>query len=287
VGLRDLLVYVDNSSRWRRQLALATDLASRHGCRLTAAYTPHLSERQLAERRTAEIGLVSGSDVGRLDQRAAATMAATADAVREELEAFGRTSGLPVRWCLLEAPASVSLPQEARYADLCILEHSQAAEADPTSYTLAEKLLFTTGRPILSIPPNPPASTLGQHVAVAWNSSRASARSLHDALLVIQAAAQVTVITVNPASFSNRPGAAPIERLLDHLELHGVRPELVAVTGVPGGAIAETLQDKAREVGADMLVAGAFGQPRLWERLMGGTTRDLLDRMTLPVQMSS
>jgi nucleotide-binding universal stress UspA family protein len=43
---------------------------------------------------------------------------------------------------------------------------------------------------------------------------------------------------------------------------------------------------EAHKVGADLIVAGAFGHPRLWEKLMGGVTCDLLAKMNLPVFMS-
>ena len=39
-------------------------------------------------------------------------------------------------------------------------------------------------------------------------------------------------------------------------------------------------------MGADLIVAGAFGHPRLWEKLLGGVTRDLMERMALPILMS-
>lgn len=287
MGLRDLLVFIDNSVDWRAQLALAGDLAARHGCRLTAAYAPHWSEGQLAERRAAENGLISGAELDRLDLEASATMVEAAALVRAELEDLGTRTGLAVQWRPLEGPASISLPQEARCADLCILGHSQAAGADPTSYSLAEKLLFTTGRPVLSVPPNRVAATLGRHVAVAWNSSRASARSLNDALPLMGAAERVTVVVINPEDFLTRPGAPPIDRILEHLSRHGADAELEMIRGVPSGMIGDTLQTRALAIGADMLVAGAFGQPSLWERLMGGATRDLLDRTRLPLQMSS
>jgi nucleotide-binding universal stress UspA family protein len=287
VGLRNLLVFIDDSNDWRTQLTLAGDLASRHGCRLTAACAPHWSQSQLAQRRTAEIGLASAADVEELDRRVEALMNAAMDAVCAELDAFGQRTGLPVHFRRLESPASVTLPQEARHADLCVLGQSLAKDADPASYTLAETLLFTSGGPVLSIPPDPPAVTLGRHVAVAWNSSRACARSLHDALPLIEAAERVTVITINPSDCLTRPGVPPIERLLEHLKLHGADAELAQLEGVAAGAIGDTLQAKACEVGADMLVAGAFGQPRLWERLLGRATHDLLDRMKLPLQMSS
>ena len=51
-------------------------------------------------------------------------------------------------------------------------------------------------------------------------------------------------------------------------------------------AIADRLQTEAIELGADLIVAGAFGHPRLWEKMLGGVTRDLMVRMSLPVFMS-
>ena len=35
------------------------------------------------------------------------------------------------------------------------------------------------------------------------------------------------------------------------------------------------------------MVAGAFGHPRLWEKMLGGVTYDLLGRMSLPIFMSN
>ncbi len=287
MGLRDVLVFVDDSQDWRAQIALACDLASRHTCCLTAAYSPHWSRAQLAKHKAAEIGLASAQDIARLDREIVFSMNAAVDIVRAELEAYGQKAGLPVKFRRLDAPVSVTLPQEARCADLCILRHPLPDDAESTTYTLAEKLLFTAGGPILSIPPNQPSGTLGRNIVVAWNSSRASARSLHDAMPLIEAAERVTVITVNPSECLTRPGAPRIERLLEHLRLHGVEAELAMIEGVDPGAVAATLQAKANEVGADLLVAGAFGHVRLWERLLGRATHDLLDQIKLPLLMSS
>jgi nucleotide-binding universal stress UspA family protein len=55
---------------------------------------------------------------------------------------------------------------------------------------------------------------------------------------------------------------------------------------IPSELIADAVQAEALKVGADLIVAGAFGHPRLWEKLMGGVTRDLLAHMKLPVLMS-
>jgi nucleotide-binding universal stress UspA family protein len=43
---------------------------------------------------------------------------------------------------------------------------------------------------------------------------------------------------------------------------------------------------RAAALGADMIVAGAYHHSRLRETLLGGVSRDLLDRMTIAVLMS-
>jgi nucleotide-binding universal stress UspA family protein len=56
---------------------------------------------------------------------------------------------------------------------------------------------------------------------------------------------------------------------------HGVkaRQQLIA-TG--GRTIAETLVERALEIGADLMVSGCFGHGRLREWILGGATRSLL-----------
>jgi nucleotide-binding universal stress UspA family protein len=46
------------------------------------------------------------------------------------------------------------------------------------------------------------------------------------------------------------------------------------------------LLSRAADLGADLLVIGAYGHSRLRELLLGGVTRSILQSMTLPVLMS-
>jgi len=94
------------------------------------------------------------------------------------------------------------------------------------------------------------------------------------------------VITVNPADFIDRHGALPAEQMVEHLRRHSASVEGIELKNVPAGSIADALQAEACKVGADLVVAGAFGHPRLWEKLLGGVTRDLLAQMSLPTLMS-
>jgi len=46
------------------------------------------------------------------------------------------------------------------------------------------------------------------------------------------------------------------------------------------------LLSRAADLGADLLVIGAYGHSRVRELLLGGATRSILQTMTLPVLMS-
>ena len=145
-------------------------------------------------------------------------------------------------------------------------------------------MTFVTGRPVLFVPAL--GSTPGRHIVVAWNSSRAAARAVNDALALIERAERTTVVTVNPADFIGRHNAPTVDWMVEHLRRHSARVRMIRLENIPAGSIGDVLQTEARALGADLVVAGAFGHPRLREKLLGGMTRDLLARMTFPILMS-
>jgi nucleotide-binding universal stress UspA family protein len=287
MALKDLLVYVDRTNDALMRMRLAVDLAARHGSRVTALFVREWSEAQYGERRAAELGLISGAEIERMDHRIDDSIDQDADSLRAALGTLAIEHALSVDWRFAEGPASVAVAQHARYADLCIVGHYGPSDTDPNGYSFSERLLFTSGRPVLSVPTDRAFHSLGEHIAVAWNSSRASSRAVNDAMPLLELAEHVTVLTVNTEDFIGLHGALPARQLVEHLGRHRIEAKLVELEGVPVAAIAETLQSKSRSLGADLLVAGAFGHPRLWEKFMGGTTRSLLDHMNLPIMMSN
>lgn len=74
--------------------------------------------------------------------------------------------------------------------------------------------------------------------------------------------------------------------MVEHLKRHAASVDGVRLSDIPTASIAATLQAKAHKVGADLVVAGAFGHPELWEKLLGGVTHELLTHMKLPIMMS-
>lgn len=99
-------------------------------------------------------------------------------------------------------------------------------------------------------------------------------------------AVEYTFSVVNPESYRARAAALSVDHMVEHLECHGATVAAIALTDIPTSGIADAIQSQARRVGADLIVAGAFGHPKLWEKLLGGVTRDLLGGMQLPILMS-
>ena len=286
MALKDLLVYVDQSPSALVRLRLAADLARRHSSRLTALYVREQNRAQLHEQSTAELGRVSTAEVSRTKQRIRHAIDQTEEQLQSALDAIQLKHGLEVELRCLDGVASVVVPQHARFADLCVLGQSVPIDATSVGYTFSEELLFVTGRPVLFVPAGGSFHALGRHILVAWNSSRASARSINDSLPLIERAERTTVLAVNPSDYVERYGALPPQKLVEHLRRHSGSVDGIWLNDVKTGSIADALQAKAVEVGADLVVAGAFGHPKLWEKLMGGVTHDLLARMSLPILMS-
>ncbi|HEY6454048.1 MAG TPA: universal stress protein [Steroidobacteraceae bacterium] len=286
MALKDLLVHVDQTDGALVRLRLAADLARRHGSRLTALYVRDLDPDQVHSQSTGEIGLVSAADMNRDNRRNVQAADDTAQRLTRELEAIRLNSVPQVELRSVEGSAASVVPQHARFADLCILSQQTRGDATAAGYTFSEEVLFSAGRPVVFVPAHGSFDTLGRHILVAWNSSRACARALNDALPLIERAERVTVLAINPTQYMDRYRALAPEQIVLHIRHHSATVEGIRLQGVPRDAIADAVQAEARRLGADLIVAGAFGHPKLWEQVVGGVTRDLLTQMTLPILMS-
>lgn len=287
MALKDMLVWLDQTNRSSLHLELAADLARRHGSRMTALYVREWNPTQLAHRKTAELAGRPLGELEELSHGAEASIDESAAKARAQVVQVAARHGIEIEWRVADGEASRVLPQYARYADLCVLDAEIPAASTSAGYRFSAEMLFVAGRPVLLVPRACGVTTLGAHVAIAWNSSRASARAINDALPLLERAERTTVIAINPGDFIGRHGSLPLARLLEHLGRHGISAHCVELADVPSGEIADTLQQQARSAGADLLVAGAHGNLWLRDLLLGSVTRDLLERLRLPVMMSN
>ena len=165
-----------------------------------------------------------------------------------------------------------AVPRRGRTADLLIA--GQGDPQDPEAYVgdrrYPEDLLMATGRPVLMIPYVGAFPSLGSEVMVAWDGSREATRAVHDALPFMQRAKRTTIITVNgrkdePAD--SRPAGTDIAAVIAR---HGVKVEVINIDEVGGASIGDALLCHASDLGADLIVMGAYGHARWQERVMGG-----------------
>lgn len=106
--------------------------------------------------------------------------------------------------------------------------------------------------------------------------------AVHGALPLLRKASAVSVVTV--AGDRSEP-ATPGPELVSYLASHGI--DAVADTvDKAGAATGECLINHAREWGAELLVAGAYGHARLREFILGGVTRLLTEQTQLPVLLA-
>ena len=112
--------------------------------------------------------------------------------------------------------------------------------------------------------------SVGGVAAVAWDGGKEASRALRTALPLLRKASSVVVLTA-PAATQRKIDP---DQLSQFLEARGVACE-VKVLGDAGDP-APALLRGAREAGANVLVAGAFGHTRLREFIFGGATRAFL-----------
>ncbi len=143
-----------------------------------------------------------------------------------------------------------------------------------------ESALFESGRPVLIVPAQVPQS-FGDCIAVAWNGSSETARSVAFAMPLLMHARDVAVLNV-PHSRLSGPSADDLTR---SLRRHGV-PARTVLMGDSAKAPGAALLEKAKTLGADLLIKGGYTQSRLREMIFGSVTSEILAEADLPVLMA-
>ena len=118
---------------------------------------------------------------------------------------------------------------------------------------------------------------------IAWDGSRVATRAVADARDFLRLANTVTIASVTDEK--ELPTLNPGQRLATYLAQHDI-PATVASIQSLGRPIGDVLQDHALDIGADIMVMGAFGHSRMRDFVMGGATASILQGLKLPVFLS-
>lgn len=186
-----------------------------------------------------------------------------------------RSEGLSAQWVEREGLVDAVLRKRGATADVIVLRRPETHDRVPTQQEL-HTALFETDRPVLIIPPGPPVA-FGRRVAIAWRNDRPATRAVLSALRCRVPPEKVFVLA------GVREGA-PQPTVPDILWEHGIEAEL-HVLPIGPGVFGETLLAKAHELGADLIVMGAYRHSPMREFLLGGVTRFMLAHANIPILM--
>jgi nucleotide-binding universal stress UspA family protein len=169
----------------------------------------------------------------------------------------------------------------ARTRDLSVIPLSAPAD---TPASVAETVLFGSGRPVIILRPTPQtANARLDTLVVAWDASRPAARAVADAMPILTLAKRVHVLTILHEKESAVVGLGA--NLAHHLKLHGI-PATVDEVDAEGAAIGSVLGDYVKSLPSDLLVMGAYGHSRVREFILGGATHSVLSAPPVPVLLS-
>ncbi|MBV9015389.1 MAG: universal stress protein [Alphaproteobacteria bacterium] len=275
---RDILVVIENASVVPQRVQPAAALATRFGARLTGFYASGYPIM-------ASYGEVSGW--GQLvDTYLDAQRQEAARAGAAFREALTRDK-LPGEWIFREADETSSVIAEASLYDLVVIGQPNPEAGLTGAIGLRpEEIVLGCGRPVLVVPYAGEFADLGRHVLVAWSGSREAARALHDAQFLLAGAATVTVMEIDPPAPGVAAPAASAAQVAAALSRRGIaaKPESETTSGEID--VEDLLLSRASDLGADLLVMGAYGHSRLREFVLGGVSRGIFRHMTLPVLMA-
>ena len=275
---KTIVVHVDGSSQWLPRLRVAAALARQHGGHLVASAVTGISQRDFLMMGTSPMAALPDADFDRLRESAAALL--------QNAVAPMETLGVP-SWeqRIVEDDPEHALVLESRYADLIVLSRGAPTHARLRLATeLPEYVALHCSRPVLVVPDNFDGETVGTTVVVGWNASMEAIRAVTAALPQLKLARTVLLALINPESLAERHGEQPGGDIGLYLARHGVNVEIVRERSDAGTAPA--LLGLARDSGADLLVAGAYGHSRFREWVAGGVTRTLLEENTVPLLLA-
>jgi nucleotide-binding universal stress UspA family protein len=269
-----LLVHIDDTQRTAMRLSLARGTAAEQGAAVAALY---------ATRPAYEIELLGSeppaailNELAQLDEERVHTARRCFDIV------VGSEPGPQVSWsCARQGGLVNAFVQQALHADLLVL--GQRDPDDPQALDLppdfVPSVVIDSGKPALVVPYVADVRRFST-VAIAWKPTREAARAVCGAMPLLQRAQKVVVLAWGDKV--ERANGACLD-LPGYLHKHGVEAELHYQGPDEPPRLGELLLSRVCDFAADLLVMGCYGHSRAREWVLGGTTRTVLESMTVPV----
>jgi nucleotide-binding universal stress UspA family protein len=273
---KTIVVHVDGSPQQASRLRAAARLAREHGAHLVGSAATGISWIDLALLTGSMAAPVPSADFDGM--REAATLR-----LREFTAQAAMLGVASVEARLVEDAADCALLLQSRYADIVVLSLDvDTAPGIPARVRrLPEYVALRGARPVLVVPPDYGDAPLAGTVVAGWDGSAQALRALDAALPLLGRADAVRLALVNPDQLSELHGEEPGADMALYLARHGVKVDVVLER--THATVGAALMALARDCGAGMIVTGAYGHSRYREWVLGGVTRELLERTPVPL----
>lgn len=248
------------------RLEVAAQLAERFGARVIGIAAAEFSP---------PLYFAEGEPAQRLIDQGRAAVKNRLKELESAFRAAMQNRAPEVEWRCAEDFPMRYVVQQARACDIIVVgEVARGGLVDPFVQINPSDLVLQVGRPLLVVPNGYNWLDL-RSVLVAWKDTAEARRAVSDALPLLRKSTEVTIVEIVEDEADRAAAVSRVEDVATWLSRHGVR----ASQQVPGqcGNAATQLERMASDVGAGVVIAGAYGHSRLSEWILGGVTRRLIN----------
>lgn len=174
---------------------------------------------------------------------------------------------------------------QARCADIVVSGGQSPAFSDAFELASPKDLVMQAGRPLLVVPDRANWLDL-RSVLVAWKDTPEARRAVADALPMLRKARDVAIAAILERDDDRSAVMAGVTDVAAWLTRHGITATARVSEGARNETAAAQLEKVAGDVGAGLIVAGAYGHSRFRELIMGGVTQHLVTQSARPVLLS-
>jgi nucleotide-binding universal stress UspA family protein len=278
VTIKDILFHFDPDGSGQSVVDFACSLALETGARLTAGgivieYPPPMVHPS--------IGMMGFSGLAGIEALTQAHREALERSYRDFMERA--PPNLEVELAVIHdyrATACQTFARLARFFDLSVVGQGGPGEGR-LDELVTSATLFGSGRPAFVVPFIHKGAAKLERAIICWDGGMQAAKALFASLPLLAYAKFVEVVRIGA---TREDDAMPEMSIIDHLARHGIAATMNELPA--SDHIGEAILSHAADIGADYIVMGGYGHWRFTEIVLGGTTREILTSMTVPVFMA-
>lgn len=268
--MRSILVHIYDDAGLEARLQAAFDLARAFGGHLTCLHATAFEDYLATDPLMAAALPVEFSK----------KMRKAREALRARIEARLEAEDVSWDWVHRDEGMADALIRFSPFADLVVASLAGPALEKHDSRPVAASVATGGRAPVLAVPDGLRQLALDKPVALAWNGSAEAAAAMRGALPILKAAPSVHLIEIE-----EELSAYPRDLAARYLSRHDIQVSIVQRED-PDDCIGGAIRQAAFDVGAGLIVMGAYGRSRLSEYIFGGATREMLAHSTIPLLLA-